>query len=108
MKPENWTGCWEPCFADYDADPMAMTKEQFIAEADNISDCEDGMGDVNCAHLQHGGSWDTCPSGRLSKWCDWLPKEGGPADMPEKMSPDELSDKWREGEDALAGGDKHD
>ena len=75
MKPYNWTDYEHPCFDGYDADPFAMTKEQFIAEADNIEECQDGQGDINCSHLRHGGSWDTCPSGRLSKWCDWLPKE---------------------------------
>ena len=52
-----------------------MTKEQFIAEADNIEECEDGQGDINCRHLRAGGWWGDCRSGRLSKWCDWLPKE---------------------------------
>ena len=76
MKPENWTDCEHPCFADYDADPMAMTKEQFIAEADNIDDC-DAMGDVGgCDWLRRGFTWGDCHEGALSKHCDWLPKEG--------------------------------
>ena len=64
---------------DYDADPMSMTKEQFIAEAENIVDCDcyDGKCSVFTCHYKEvdGGSWDTCVEGRLSHWCDWLPKE---------------------------------
>ena len=74
MKPENWTDCEHPCFEDYDANPMAMTREQFIAEADNIEDC-DWYTAEDCSWKQGGRDWHDCKSGRLSKHCDWLPKE---------------------------------
>lgn len=76
MKPENWTDYEHPCFHNYDADPMLMTKEQFIAEADTIEDC-DACKKNACTHFfADGGTWDDCPMGALSKHCDWLPKEG--------------------------------
>ena len=75
MKPYNWTDYEHPCFNDYNADPMSMTKDEFIEHAETIEECEDVYGDTNCYHLSHGGSWDTCSYGRLSKHCDWLPKE---------------------------------
>ena len=74
MKPFNWTDCEHPCFDAYDPDPMSMTKGEFIEQAESIEECEDGLGDINCRHLRHGGSWYDCKSGRLSLWCDWLPK----------------------------------
>ena len=75
MKDDNWTGLDEPCFAYFDADPFEMTKEQYIAAYDDIAECEDGNGDIDCYHLRHGGSWYDCLSGRLSKHCNWLKKE---------------------------------
>ena len=75
MKPENWTDCEHPCFEDYEPNPLSMTKEQLIAEADNIEDC-DGYTADDCNWKQGGRGWQDCKGGRLSKHCNWLPKEG--------------------------------
>ena len=71
---ENWTDYEHPCFCDYDADPFSMTKEQFIAEAVNIEDCDENDEDT-CNNKLDGVCWADCVYGRLSKHCDWLPKE---------------------------------
>ncbi len=73
-KPENWTGVEYPCFVEYSADPMSMTKEEFIGEADNIMEC-DFIDDCPFKTV-FGHNWYECPEGAKSKHCDWLPKEG--------------------------------
>ena len=69
MKPFNWTDCEHPCFVDY---------EESFGAGDGPDDCDwfDGSDNAHvCDWKQvNGGSWDTCAEGRLSKWCDWLPK----------------------------------
>ena len=63
MKPYNWTDCEHPCFCDY-------------VESFGAGDCPDDCDCVeDCYWRQKGGTWDTCPEGRLSEWCDWLSKE---------------------------------
>lgn len=69
MSDDNWTDYERPCFEDYDADPMAMTKEQFVAEAANVLQCCDRDDPGECAHLTSGGTWATCPEGALSSHC---------------------------------------
>ena len=65
MKPFNWTDCEHPCFEDY--------KFSF-GEDDGPMECDDDEM-FTCRPLAEGGTWEDCKSGRLSKWCDWLPKE---------------------------------
>ena len=75
MKPENWTDYEHPCFDNHNPLPP-MTKEEYIAqleETEGIEDCDSCSGD--CNWLLDGHDWHDCKSGRLSKWCNWLPKE---------------------------------
>ena len=69
MKPYNWTDCEHPCFVDFSGDPDDNCPE----------DCDwfDGSTEAHVCNFKEylNGSWDTCTQGRLSKWCDWLPKE---------------------------------
>ena len=64
MKPFNWTDCEHPCFEDY--------KFSF-GEDDGPDDCDCYTAD-DCDWKQGGRDWHDCKSGRLSLWCDWLPK----------------------------------
>lgn len=74
MKPENWTDCEHPCFEDYFADSMSMTKDEFIEQDENLEDCDCFTAD-DCRWKQGGHDWHDCLQGRLSSHCDWLPKE---------------------------------
>ena len=70
----NWTDFGHPCFDEYDADPMSMTRDEFIAATENIMDCDcfeavpRGQ-DGHCDHKVRGGTWATCSSGGLSRHC---------------------------------------
>ena len=65
---DNWTDFERPCFDDYDADPM--TREMFIAQAEDVLECCDrSEAPDDCAHLAAGGTWATCTSGALSGHC---------------------------------------
>ena len=72
MKPFNWTDCAHPCFQDYYGDPMSMTKEEFIEEAENVVDCDAFLtvhDETGCRWLQKGHAWEDCREGGLSPHC---------------------------------------
>ena len=78
MNPDNWTGVEHPCFTDYDTALEPLTRDGWIDRADLLDDCDafDAHGvHAICVFKAEGGTWETCPMGRQSKWQDWLPKE---------------------------------
>ena len=81
-RDDNWTDFERPCFDEYDADPMSMTKEEFIAQADTVCECYQSTGawGCDCRHLFRGGRWENCSSGGLSRHC------------PESLKPKEATD----------------